>query len=125
LFDRILLDAPCSATGVLRRHPDIRYLRRESDIAVLAETQSAMLEKLWSLLKPGGRLLYSTCSILHAENAVVVKKFLGAEPSALQIDISARLSAWSDSGAGIGVQLLPGRGATDGFYYALIERRSD
>ncbi len=125
LFDRILLDAPCSATGVLRRHPDIRFLRRESDIAVLAETQSAMLKKLWSLLKPGGLLLYSTCSILRAESAAVVKTFLGAEPSASQIDIAARVSAWSGSGAGIGVHLLPGRGATDGFYYALIERCSD
>ncbi len=125
LFDRILLDAPCSATGVLRRHPDIRFLRRESDITVLVETQGAMLQKLWSLLKPGGRLLYSTCSILRVENSAVVNNFLAAESSASQVDISNRLSASGGLDAAPGVQLLPGRGATDGFYYALIERCSD
>jgi 16S rRNA (cytosine967-C5)-methyltransferase len=124
-FDRILLDAPCSATGVLRRHPDIRYLRRESDIAVLAETQHAMLKKLWGLLKPGGRLLYSTCSILRAENDAVVQSFLAAEGSALEVDISSCLADAVAPDVSSGVQLLPGRGATDGFYYALIERRPD
>ena len=75
-FDRILVDAPCSATGVIRRHPDIKFLRREGDISSLAVRQQEMLEKLWTLLKPGGRLLYATCSVLEDENTAVVKSFL-------------------------------------------------
>ncbi|MFO1409782.1 MAG: hypothetical protein U1F06_05305 [Steroidobacteraceae bacterium] len=81
-FDRILLDAPCSATGVLRRHPDIRLLRRASDIGPLAELQRRALAAAFALLKSGGRLLSATCSILPEENAAVVDAFLAAEPAA-------------------------------------------
>ena len=75
-FDRILVDAPCSATGVISRHPDIRFLREAADIEQLATRQLQLLETLWPLLQPGGRLLYSTCSVLRAENEQVIARFL-------------------------------------------------
>jgi 16S rRNA (cytosine967-C5)-methyltransferase len=126
-FDRILVDAPCSATGVIRRHPDIRYLRRAGDIAELVDVQMTMLEKLWPLLRPGGRLLYSTCSVLRAENEAVVAAFLEQRS-----DCRERLlppAAFALQGAlgqtAHGLQLLPGQLDNDGFYYAVMERLSD
>lgn len=123
LFDRILIDAPCSATGVIRRHPDIKFLRRAGDIAVLAKRQSNMLEKLWPLLKPGGQLLYATCSLLVEENSAVVTKFLEQHADAREIrPLNGRVLTIATDCAGPGYQLLPGSADTDGFYYALMER---
>ncbi len=117
-YDRILLDAPCSATGVIRRHPDIKLLRRETDIAALADRQRALLAALWPLLRPGGRLLYATCSVLRRENEQVVAAFLAAQPEAREQPIPAdwgRALAW-------GRQILPGEAGMDGFYYAALVR---
>lgn len=123
-FERILLDAPCSATGVIRRHPDIKWLRRAADVVPLAARQRQMLEALWPLLAPGGRLLYATCSILRVENARVVEGFLREQPDAREVPIDLPgIAAASASGMGPGLQLLPGAADTDGFYYALMERR--
>ena len=123
-FDRILLDAPCSATGVIRRHPDIRFLRRPGDIAPLARKQRRLLEHLWGLLSPGGRLLYVTCSVLWAENEALVTGFLRATPDAAALALPRVTGLAGAQGTAHGLQLLPGRGDTDGFYYALIEKRS-
>ena len=123
LFDRILIDAPCSATGVIRRHPDIKILRREDDIKGLADRQTSMLAKLWSLLKPGGRLLYSTCSLLMEENATVISRFLEQQTDAREIrPLQGQVLAVTADLEGPGYQLLPGAAETDGFYYALMER---
>jgi len=112
-FDRILADVPCSASGVVRRHPDIRWLRRSSDIAAFAAAQARMLEALWRLLAPGGTLLYATCSVFPEENGLQVRGFLDRHPEALKMPL-----------AGIGDgQILPGS-ETDGFYYALLEKKS-
>ncbi|HEX3139261.1 MAG TPA: 16S rRNA (cytosine(967)-C(5))-methyltransferase RsmB, partial [Rhizobacter sp.] len=81
-FDAILLDAPCSASGIVRRHPDVRWLRRASDIPTLAQTQGQLLDALWPLLKPGGRLLYCTCSVFKAEGRQVIDAFLQRQPGA-------------------------------------------
>ena len=120
LYDRILLDAPCSATGVIRRHPDIKLLRRESDIAALAERQQALLTGLWPLLRPGGRLLYVTCSVLRAENERVVAAFLATHPDAHEQPIVA------DWGHALphGRQILPGESGMDGFYYAVLGKQA-
>lgn len=118
LFDRILIDAPCSATGVIRRNPDIKLLRRKGDIAKLVETQSAILENCWKLLKPGGVLLYATCSIFPDENEAQIQQFVehhsDAEP--LPVTIEQGIST------GTGIQLLPGSGGMDGFYYAKLQK---
>ncbi len=118
LFDRILLDAPCSATGVIRRHPDIKLLRKPEDIAKLAELQHDMLLRLWPLLKPGGKLLYATCSILPQENDHVVARFISG-PSDAQVQIIV-----TDAGRAteFGRQLFPQDNGHDGFYYALLEK---
>ena len=117
-FDRILLDAPCSGTGVIRRHPDIKILRRPSDIARMAEEQSRMLAGLWPLFAPGGKLLYATCSVLPEENAHRIDAFLGVHPDARLVPIQA---PWGrDTGAGR--QILPGEDGMDGFFYALLEK---
>lgn len=116
-FDAILLDAPCSGTGVIRRHPDIKWLRRADDIPAMAQTQAALLDALWPLLAPGGRLLYATCSILDAENADVVDAFLARQARAQAVPIDAR---WGEA-AGAGRRIAPG-GAWDGFYYALLRK---
>lgn len=115
-FDRILLDAPCSATGVIRRHPDIKLLRRESDIAALAERQGAILAALWPLLRPGGQLLYATCSVLRQENERVIAGFLATHPAAREQPI---LANWGCS-LQHGRQILPGENGMDGFYYARL-----
>ncbi len=121
-YDRILVDAPCSAVGVIRRHPDIRFLRRADDVNQLQQTQRALLKQLWRLLKPGGRLLYSTCSVLHAENEDVVAGFLAGENTAVGLDLRGLLPEGLTEPADHGAYLLPGRHTTDGFYYALMER---
>jgi len=124
-YDRVLLDAPCSATGVIRRHPDIKLLRRDSDIAALAGLQRAMLDALWTLLKPGGRLLYVTCSVLAEENEGVVGPFLAAHADAREnrvlhdYNISDLMCARTT-----GFQVLPGTQGLDGFYFAALEKRS-
>src|SRR5699024_10300479 len=99
-FDRILLDAPCSGTGVIRRHPDIKWLRRGSDIRRAARRQRRLLATLWPLLAPGGRLVYATCSILQAEGPAVINRFLQGHPE-------ARLAALPGSDD-VGQRLLPG-----------------
>lgn len=120
LFDRILLDAPCSATGVIRRHPDIKWLRKRADIRQLAETQLRLLKVAFNLLKPGGSLLYATCSALPQENNRVVQLFLAHEPLAHEIKIDAD---WGQD-AGIGRQLFANEKAHDGFYYAHLMRET-
>ena len=88
LFDRILLDAPCSGTGVIRRHPDIKWLRKSQDIDVLTDLQQDILKNVWSLLKPGGTLLYATCSVLPEENSQQVQRFVDENPDAKHISIT-------------------------------------
>lgn len=123
-FERILLDVPCSSTGVIRRHPDIKLLRRSSDIPALAVTQLAILRGAFSMLAPGGRLLYATCSLLPAENEEVVSRFLDQEGSARTAAMPHPTDlAPGALSCGVGIQLLPGAGAgTDGFYYACLEK---
>ena len=120
LFDRILLDAPCSGTGVIRRHPDIKALRRPEDITTAAHTQRRLLEALWPLLNPGGMLLYATCSILAAENQEQIGRFVDAHADAQELAIDR---PWGHALAH-GWQILPGENDMDGFYYArLIKQR--
>jgi len=123
-FDRILIDAPCSSTGVIRRHPDIKLLRRPTDIAALAVTQRSILAACFRMLAPGGRLLYATCSVLPAENQAVLAEFLAKHPWDARV-VPATLAA-QVPGAELtqnGVQLLPGSEAgTDGFHYACVEK---
>ncbi len=119
-FDRILVDAPCSATGVIRRHPDIKVLRRETDMAALAATQSELLRQLWPLLLPGGMLLYATCSVLKEENESPLRHFLAAQPTAIEAPITA---SWGVA-ATLGRQIFPGSDSMDGFYYARIVKSS-
>lgn len=114
LFDRILLDAPCSATGIIRRHPDIKWLRRSGDIPWLAAQQMAMLRAVWPYLKPGGLLLYATCSVLPEENSEQVARFLLLEPSALlEQTVGEKTIGW---------QLLPDSLGGDGFFYAKLRK---
>jgi 16S rRNA (cytosine967-C5)-methyltransferase len=117
-YDRILLDVPCSATGVIRRHPDIKLLRRESDIAELASLQRRILKAIWPLLKPGGLMLYATCSILPAENEQQLNWFLVEQPDARERPIEA---SWGEARQ-VGRQIAPGEANLDGFYYALLEK---
>jgi 16S rRNA (cytosine967-C5)-methyltransferase len=118
-YDRILLDVPCSATGVIRRHPDIKLLRRPEDIAVLAELQGRILRSAWSLLKPGGVLVYVTCSLLPRENEKQVKAFLSSNLDAVELPIDA---TWGHARS-VGRQTLPGEDSMDGFFYARVEKR--
>ena len=122
-FDAILLDAPCSATGVIRRHPDIKLLRRASDIAPLRDLQRSLLDSLWPLLAPGGRLLYATCSVLAAENDEVLRPFIEATADAREED-SLQNNNIRDlmQHKGCGFQVLPGTAGMDGFYYASLEK---
>ena len=107
-FDRILLDAPCSATGVIRRHPDIKWLRRDSDITQLTELQYAILTRIWPYLKTGGTLVYATCSVLPEENKLQIARFLQQTPNAKQ--------------QGELRQFLPTELAGDGFFYAVLRK---
>lgn len=118
LFDRILLDAPCSSTGVIRRHPDIKLLRQEKDIYNLAKTQRELLQTLWKILKPNGLLLYVTCSIFPEENSENIDWFLQNTADAQLVTLPLQ-----SNHANIGLQLLPGEYDGDGFYFALLRKK--
>lgn len=118
-YDRILLDVPCSATGVIRRHPDIKLLRRPDDIGVLVSMQERILHSAWSLLNPGGVLVYATCSLLPRENEKQIGNFLSKHEDADELPIDR---AWGRVRS-YGRQTLPGEGSMDGFYYARIKKR--
>ena len=118
LFDRILLDAPCSATGVIRRHPDILWLRQEQDIENLAQTQLHLLQQLWNVLKPNGILLYATCSVLSLENDKIINAFLQQTSNAKVMPIDAMWGQKTMHGR----QILPGQEGMDGFFYAVLKK---
>ena len=121
-FDGILLDAPCTASGIGRRHPDVRWLRRESDVAQLAAIQAKLLKALWPLVKPGGRLLYCTCSVFKAEGESQIQTFVQHNTDAQILPSPGHLtpsSATSETSLRDNVM-----GEHDGFYYALLEKRS-
>ncbi|MCF7514490.1 16S rRNA (cytosine(967)-C(5))-methyltransferase RsmB [Pseudoalteromonas sp. L23] len=115
-YDRILLDVPCSATGVIRRHPDIKWLRRASDIDNLVTLQAQIIDKIWPLLKPGGTLVYATCSVLPQENQQQIARFLSATSDATLVPLHD-----ADTQTQPGLQLLPG--LSDGFYYAKLTKQ--
>jgi len=117
-FDRILLDVPCSATGVIRRHPDIKLLRRESDIVPLAGIQLGLLNAMWSILKPGGRLVYATCSVFPQENHRIIQRFLKQQEQTQLIPIDASWGLDMEAGR----NLLPDPDSHDGFFYAVLEK---
>jgi 16S rRNA (cytosine967-C5)-methyltransferase len=112
-FDRVLADLPCTASGVVRRHPDIKWLRRESDIRALAARASGLLDSLWRVVRPGGKLLLATCSVFREENRCQVDDFVGRHADARCAPLPGQ--------DGFDVQLLPDE-RHDGFYYALLER---
>ena len=119
LFDAILLDAPCSASGIVRRHPDVRWLRRSADIAQLAQIQSELLDALWPLLKPGGRLVYATCSVFKAEGVHQIDAFLQRQADAQAFDVAGvtgHLLPLAHNETGVGASTL------DGFFYALLSK---
>ncbi|QJD71844.1 16S rRNA (cytosine(967)-C(5))-methyltransferase RsmB [Marinobacterium sp. LSUCC0821] len=120
-YDRILVDAPCSATGVIRRNPDIKALRRNEDIVPLANTQLAILDNLWDMLKPGGTLLYATCSIFPQENERVVERFLKDHIDASELKIDADWGVERPRGR----QLFAQESWHDGFYYACLTRAEE
>jgi 16S rRNA (cytosine967-C5)-methyltransferase len=109
-FDRILIDAPCSATGVIRRHPDIKVLRRPADVERAVALQRRLLRALWPLLAPGGRLVYATCSVLNRENDEQIDAFRAEEPTI------------EPEGPVASMQLLPEEALGDGFYYAWVRK---
>lgn len=117
-FDRILLDAPCSATGVIRRNPDIKLTRQADDIAELAQLQGELLDALWPTLAPGGLLLYATCSVLPTENTEVIAAFLARTPAAQELPLQLTCGIAQPHGR----QLLPQQSGHDGFYYALLKK---
>ncbi|WP_027349728.1 16S rRNA (cytosine(967)-C(5))-methyltransferase RsmB [Halotalea alkalilenta] len=121
-FDAILLDAPCSGTGVIRRHPDIKQLRLATDITQLAELQRRLLDSLWPTLRVGGRLLYATCSIMPAENQARIEDFLAHAGDARLVPIDASWGIETNGGAR---QRLPEVDGADGFFYALVEKTAD
>lgn len=117
-FDRILLDAPCSGTGIIRRHPDIKILRKESDLSQLTKKQQNLLQSLWPLLAEGGKLLYSTCTVLPEENEMIIKNFLSQQTNAAVIPLTIK----SGLALSVGYQLLPNNNNHDGFYYSLLNK---
>ncbi|WP_425271818.1 16S rRNA (cytosine(967)-C(5))-methyltransferase RsmB [Rodentibacter heidelbergensis] len=121
-FDRILLDAPCSATGVIRRHPDIKWLRQETDIAQLTALQNNILKALWAKLKPNGILLYATCSVLPEENHEQIRTFLSEQPDAELLPLPFKEAVSGDKSA-VGFQFIPQEKGGDGFYYAKLRKR--
>jgi len=122
-FERVLMDAPCSATGVIRRHPDIKLLRRDKDIAALTKSQRAMLEALWAVVAPGGRLLYVTCSVLAEENEGVAGPFLAAHADASEDRVLHDYNIHDlMRERSTGFQVLPGTQGLDGFYFACLQK---
>lgn len=117
-FDRILLDVPCSASGVIRRHPDIKLLRREADIAPLAKIQLGLLAAMWRILAPGGRLVYATCSVFPQENHRIIERFLKQQDDARLVDLDVPWGRPMPAGR----QLLPDPLSHDGFYYAVLDK---
>ncbi|WP_369985764.1 16S rRNA (cytosine(967)-C(5))-methyltransferase RsmB [Thalassolituus sp.] len=119
-FDAILLDVPCSATGVIRRHPDIRMLRRREDIAQLVAVQGEILDRAWQMLKPGGRLLYATCSVLPEENSEQIVRFVDRQADATLVTLDKDWGIACNAGR----QLFPTPQGHDGFYYALLHKQA-
>ena len=122
-FDRILLDAPCSALGVIRRHPDIRLRKSPSDIDKLPQLQRRLLDSAWRLLAPGGRLVYATCTVTRSENRDLLGAFLRSTPDAFTVPAEA-WEGWPNFGEAdeYGRQILPGEAGADGFYYAALTK---
>jgi 16S rRNA (cytosine967-C5)-methyltransferase len=123
-FDRILLDAPCSALGVIRRHPDIRLRKSPAEIDKLPAVQGSLLRAAWSMLKHGGRLVYVTCTVTRSENRDVIGEFLGSCRDA-SIVAASDWAGWPNFGEsdGYGHQILPGEAGADGFYYAALSKQ--
>ena len=117
-FDAILADLPCSASGVIRRHPDIKLLRDPEQIGRLADAQAAILDALWAVLRPGGRLVFCTCSIFQAENDASLRRFITEKTDAVAQEIAVDWGWATD----LGRQLLPAVNAHDGFYYGLLTK---
>jgi 16S rRNA (cytosine967-C5)-methyltransferase len=122
LFDAVLLDAPCTASGIVRRHPDVRWLRRESDIAQLAALQARLLAVLWPLVKPGGALLYCTCSVFRAEGEVQAQTFVAHNRDAVLRPAPGHLVPRTGANGNAVPDNLTGD--YDGFYYALLEKHA-
>lgn len=121
-FDRILLDAPCSATGVIRRNPDIKLLRTENEISLIVELQKKILTKLWSTLKPGGKLIYTTCSILPEENTKQIANFLKTQKDCKCLEIISDKSPKEEQQ--FGLQILSGENNMDGFFYSVLAKET-
>jgi 16S rRNA (cytosine967-C5)-methyltransferase len=123
-FDRILLDAPCSALGVIRRHPDIRLRKSPSDIDKLPQLQRRLLASAWTMLKQGGRLVYATCTLTRSENRDLVGEFLRSTPDAISLP-AEEWEGWPQFGEAdeYGRQILPGEAGADGFYYAALTKQ--
>jgi 16S rRNA (cytosine967-C5)-methyltransferase len=123
-FDRILLDAPCSALGVIRRHPDIRLRKSPSDIDKLPQVQGRLLASAWTMLRPGGRLVYATCTMTRSENRDVIGAFLRSTPDAVSLP-AEDWEGWPQLGEAdeFGRQILPGEAGADGFYYAALTKQ--
>jgi 16S rRNA (cytosine967-C5)-methyltransferase len=117
-FNKILLDAPCSATGVIRRHPEIKWLRSSGQVDAVVQTQAGLLTALWPLLASGGILVYATCSVLKRENDLQIQAFLEQHTEAV-VEIPA--VEWGMAGA-YGRQILPGEAQMDGFFYAVLRK---
>lgn len=121
LFDRILLDAPCSATGVIRRHPDIKLLRTPSEINSITQLQQDILQALWPLLAPGGKMVYATCSIMPEENEKQIAHFVDQQADCHHL---TTLQPWGRP-TGHGWQILPGEDGMDGFFYSVLEKNKN
>lgn len=119
LYDRILLDVPCSASGVIRRHPDIKLLRRKNDLPALVDTQQQILRSIWSLLKPGAKLLYATCSIFKQENEQQIEQFVQHLDDVEILEMPEHFGL----ACSYGRQILPGQDNMDGFYYCLLGKK--
>ena len=119
-FDRILLDAPCTASGVIRRHPEIKWLRSPEQVLEVMGVQARLLRALWPLLAPGGILVYATCSVLQAENSAQVGRFLADTPGAIHLPLEVD---WGTE-VEFGRQILPGDQDMDGFYYARLRKNT-
>ena len=122
-FDRILLDAPCSALGIIRRHPDIRLRKSPSEIDKLPQLQTQLLSSCWRMLKSGGRLVYATCTLTRSENRDLIAAFLSSTPDAVSV-AAENWEGWPNFGEAdqCGRQILPGEAGADGFYYAALNK---